>query len=39
VTSFGYTEREAREMDRPIKVGRFPFQASGKALAIGEGEG
>ena len=39
VTSFGYTEREAREMDRPIKVGRFPFRANGKALVLGEGEG
>lgn len=39
VTSFGYTEREAKEKGYTIKVGRFPFQANGKALALGEGEG
>ena len=39
VTSFGYTEKEAGEMERPVKIGKFPFQANGKALALGDSEG
>ena len=39
VSSFGYTEKEAAEMERPVKIGRFPFQANGKALALGDSEG
>jgi dihydrolipoamide dehydrogenase len=39
VTSFGYTEKEAGEMERSVKIGKFPFQANGKALALGEAEG
>jgi dihydrolipoamide dehydrogenase len=39
VTSFGYTEKEAGEMERSVKIGKFPFQANGKALALGESEG
>ena len=39
VTSFGYTEKEAVDMGYSVKVGRFPFRANGKALALGEGEG
>lgn len=39
VTSFGYTEKEAIELGFSVSVGRFPFQANGKALASGEGEG
>ena len=39
VGSFGLTERQAREQGYEVKVGKFPFQASGKALALGEGEG
>ncbi len=39
VTSFGYTEKEAEEMERSVKIGKFPFQANGKALALGESEG
>jgi dihydrolipoamide dehydrogenase len=39
VTSFGYTEKEAIDMGYSVKVGRFPFRANGKALALGEGEG
>ncbi|MBI2856535.1 MAG: FAD-dependent oxidoreductase, partial [Chloroflexi bacterium] len=39
VTSFGYTEKEAREQELPVKIGRFPFRANGKALALGEGDG
>ena len=36
VASFGLTEAQAVEQGRSIKVGKFPFRASGKALAIGE---
>ncbi|MBU0973927.1 MAG: dihydrolipoyl dehydrogenase [Proteobacteria bacterium] len=39
VASFGYTEKQARELGKPIKVGRFPFQANGKALGFGESTG
>jgi dihydrolipoamide dehydrogenase len=36
VASFGYTEAQAREKGYNIKVGRFPFQANGKALGMGD---
>ncbi|HKJ39997.1 MAG TPA: dihydrolipoyl dehydrogenase [Anaerolineales bacterium] len=36
VASFGYTEAEAKEKGYNIKVGRFPFQANGKALGMGD---
>lgn len=39
VASVGLTEHAAREAGRNIRVGRFPFSASGKALAIGDSEG
>jgi dihydrolipoamide dehydrogenase len=39
VASFGYTESEAQEAGYEINVGRFPFQANGKALGLGEREG
>ena len=39
VASFGLTEAQARERGHSIKIGRFPFAASGKALALGETEG
>ena len=39
VASFGLTEAAAREKGHSVKVGKFPFQASGKAQAIGETEG
>lgn len=39
VASFGLTETQAREQGRDIKIGKFPFAASGKALALGELEG
>jgi dihydrolipoamide dehydrogenase len=37
--SLGLTEEEAKEKGLAVKVGRFPFSASGQALCIGEGEG
>jgi dihydrolipoamide dehydrogenase len=39
VASVGYTEDEAIEMGHEIKVGKFPYMASGKAFAVGEREG
>lgn len=36
VASFGLTEEQAREQGRDYKVGRFPFQANGKALGLGD---
>lgn len=39
VASFGLTEALAEERGYEVKVSRFPFQASGKALALGESIG
>ncbi len=39
VASLGYTEKQAIEMGYEIKVGKFPFSASGKASAAGAKEG
>ncbi len=39
VASVGLTERAVKEKGLKYKVGVFPFQASGKALAVGESEG
>ena len=39
VASVGLTEEAARQAGHSIRVGRFPFSASGKALAVGESEG
>lgn len=36
VASFGLTEAQAREQKGSIKVGKFPFQAAGKALGLGD---
>jgi dihydrolipoamide dehydrogenase len=35
IASVGYTEAEARDIFTDINVGKFPFTASGKALALG----
>src|ERR1700730_10917781 len=39
VASVGLTERAAKEQGLKFKVGKFPFSANGKALAVGEPEG
>jgi len=39
VASIGMTEAAARSNGRELTVGRFPFTASGKAVALGETEG
>ena len=39
VASFGITEQQAKEEQLAYHVGKFPFAASGKAIALGETEG
>jgi dihydrolipoamide dehydrogenase len=39
IASVGYTEKAARDAGFEIKVGKFPFSASGKAKAGGNAEG
>ena len=39
VASFGLTEAQAREEGHSVKVGKFPFSASGKAIALGDVDG
>jgi dihydrolipoamide dehydrogenase len=36
VASFGYTEAQAKERGFDVKIGKFPFQANGKALGLGD---
>jgi dihydrolipoamide dehydrogenase len=36
VASFGITEAQAREQGKLVKIGKFPFQANGKALGLGD---
>ncbi len=39
VASIGLTEKKAKEKGYTLKIGKFPFSASGKARAIGERDG
>ena len=39
IASIGLTEEQAASDGRGIRVGRFPFSANGKAIALGEPEG
>jgi len=39
IASTGYTEEAAKEAGHEVKVGKFPFVASGKAAAIGDQSG
>ncbi len=36
IASFGLTEAQAKERGYTVKLGRFPFQANGKALGLGD---
>ena len=36
IASVGLTEAKAKEMGHEVRVGRFPFKANGKAIALGE---
>jgi dihydrolipoyl dehydrogenase len=39
VASLGLTEAAARDAGHTLKVGRYPYSANGKAIAMGETEG
>lgn len=39
IASVGYTEKEAKEAGFELKIGKFPFSASGKASAGGDTSG
>ena len=39
VASIGLSEERARATGKEISIGRFPFTANGKAVALGESEG
>jgi len=39
VASFGLTEAQARERGYDVRIGRFPFQANGKALGLADAAG
>lgn len=39
VASVGLTEEKAKDLGYKIKIGKFPFMASGKAFAVGERDG
>lgn len=39
VAAFGMTEAQAKERGYEVKTGRFPFQANGKALGLGDYSG
>ena len=39
IASVGYTEKKAKELGYEIKVGKFPFTASGKAKSAGAPDG
>jgi dihydrolipoamide dehydrogenase len=39
IASIGITEAKARENGRELSIGKFPFTASGKAVALGETDG
>jgi dihydrolipoamide dehydrogenase len=39
IASFGFTEKQARDMDYDVKVATFPFTANGKAHGIGDTSG
>jgi dihydrolipoamide dehydrogenase len=39
IASIGITEAKARDNGRDLSIGKFPFTASGKAVALGETDG
>ena len=39
VASIGLTEKRAKEKGLRVRIGRYPFQSNGKALANGDSEG
>jgi dihydrolipoamide dehydrogenase len=39
VGSIGLTEKAANDTGRKLRIGRFPYRANGKSLAVGESDG
>jgi len=39
IASIGLTEKQVRERGFKFNIGKFPFRASGKAMAVGDTEG
>ncbi len=39
IASVGYTEKQAKDAGYEVNVGKFPFMANGKAIALGEVNG
>ena len=39
IASVGLTEAAAKEQNKDVRVGRFPFAGNGKAIALGEDQG
>ena len=39
IASVGLTEKAAKDKGHEVKIGRFPYLANGKAIALGEEEG
>ncbi len=39
IASIGFTEAAAKEAGYEVRIGRFPFMANGKAIALGDAEG
>jgi len=39
VATVGMSEREAKEKGRKVRIGKFPFAASGRAMAVSQTEG
>ena len=39
LASVGLTEEQTKQLKLDIKIGRFPFRASGKAISLGKTDG
>jgi len=39
IATVGLTETEAKKQDKKVKIGKFPFSASGRAMAVSETDG
>jgi dihydrolipoamide dehydrogenase len=39
IATVGMTETEAKAQGKKVKIGKFPFSASGRAMAVGETDG
>ena len=39
IATVGMTEAEAKAQGKPVKIGKFPFAASGRAMAVSETDG